>query len=52
MKQRKLVKRVYQACLDHDKEALYQLRLKEFAKIIKHKEQGKLFSGKWTIVRI
>jgi hypothetical protein len=48
----KITEKVYQACLDHDKDVLYELRLKEFAKIIKHKEQGKTFSPKWTIVRI
>lgn len=51
MKQRKLVKKVNKACLDHNVEALYELRLKEFAKIIKHKQQGKLFSTEWTVVR-
>ena len=51
MKQRKLVKKVNKACLDHNAEALYALRLKEFEKIIKHKQQGKAFSTKWTVVR-
>jgi len=52
MKQSKLVRKVYQACLDHDTEKQEKLRKKEFAKIVKHKAAGKLFDGKWTLVRV
>ena len=52
MKQRKLVARLYQACLDHDAEKQLDLRKKEFAKILKHKAQGKSFDTKWTLVRV
>ncbi len=52
MKQRKLVARLYQACLDHDAEKQLDLRKKEFAKILKHKAQGKPFDTKWTLVRV
>jgi len=52
MKQSKLITKVYQACLDHDAEKQQELRRKEFAKIIKHKSQGKPFNGKWTLVRV
>ena len=52
MKQRKLVARLYQACLDQDAEKQLDLRKKEFAKILKHKAQGKPFDTKWTLVRV
>jgi 20S proteasome alpha/beta subunit len=52
MKQAKLVRKVYQACTDHDAEKQRELRIKEFAKILKHKAQGKPFTPKWTVVQI
>ena len=52
MKQRKLLNKVYQACVDRDVERQQELRRKEFAKIIRHKAQGKPFDGKWTLVRV
>lgn len=51
MKQRKLVVKLYRACLDHDTERLAQLRKLEFAKILKHKAEGKSFDAKWSVVR-
>jgi hypothetical protein len=52
MKQSKLITKVYQACLDHDSKKQQELRKKEFAKIIKHKAEGKPFDAKWHVVRV
>ena len=52
MKQSKLVTKVYKACIDHDAEKQLELRKKEFAKIVKHKAEGKSFTNKWTVVQV
>jgi len=52
MKQSKLVRKVYRACIDHDAKKQQELRKKEFAKIVKHKAAGKSFDGKWTLVTV
>ena len=52
MKQKKLVSQLLKACFDHDTETIARLRKKEFAKILKHKAEGKSFTTKWTIVQV
>lgn len=52
MKQKKLVKKLYEACFIKDSEQIDKLRKEEFKKILKHKEAGKSFNTNWTIVKI
>jgi len=52
MKQSKLVTKVYKACISHDAKKQLELRLKEFAKIVKHKAAGKAFDTKWTLIQV
>ncbi len=52
MKQKDLVTELYKACLEHNDEKMKKLCIKEFEKIIKHKEKGKKFTPKWTVTRI
>lgn len=52
MKQKNLVKNLYEACFNHDVDKIKQLRSKEFQKIFKRKQEGKTFDTRWTVVRI
>jgi hypothetical protein len=51
MKQKKLIKLLNQACLEHNQEKIIKLRKKEFEKILKRRESGKSFNGHWTVVQ-
>ncbi len=52
MKQKKLIKEMYKACLSHDADRLAEIRKEEFLKILKRRAEGKTFTAKWTLVRI
>lgn len=48
MKQKKLLRELYGACLNHNKEKEKFLIKKEFEKIFKRIAKGKKFNSKWT----
>jgi hypothetical protein len=51
MKQTKLVKEVYKACIEHNAEKLRALQLAEFKKIFKHRAHGKAVNiPKFTVL--
>lgn len=52
MKQKTLLAKLYRACINHDTETISELRKKEFAKILKHKAEGKPFTTKWVLARV
>ena len=52
MNQKKLIQKLYQACLDHDEKMISKLRITEFKKIFKHRAEHKPFGHKWSVVQI
>jgi hypothetical protein len=52
MKQSKIIRKIYKACIDHDAEKVAKYKKKEFKKIFKRKEKGKTFDAKWTVVKL
>ncbi len=52
MKQRDLIKQLYQACLEHDADKIRQLEQAEFRKILKRRQEGKkVTKSKYAVVR-
>jgi len=49
MKQKDLIKEMYQASLSHDDTMIQKLRKLEFEKIVNRKAKGKPFTPKWTL---
>ena len=51
MRQKKLVMKLYKACINKNKEKQKDIYEEEFIKIFKRRASGKPFTPKWTIIR-
>jgi len=52
MRQKKILKELYQACVEHNKAKIAELRREEFRKIFQRRAKSKPFTTRWTLVRI
>lgn len=52
MRQKKLVRKLYQASITHDAQRVQKLHREEFLKIFRRRAQSKTFTPKWTVVSV
>jgi len=52
MRQKKLIRKLYQACVAHDQDCIEQLRREEFLKIFRRRAKGQPFTSRWTVVSV
>lgn len=52
MRQKKLVRKLYQLSITHNDQHVQKLRREEFLKIFSRRAQSKTFTPKWTVVSV